>query len=206
MLAALRLEVDDLALNRGGYRIASKIAFRAGPGEYVEVTGANGTGKSTLLRALAGLIRPAEGRVLLSSNLGPMDREDRAISTHLLGHQDGLKPNLPVREHARFWQGLLGGGDAMAVLAKAGLGRMAERPVRTLSAGQRRRLALTRLMIAPRALWLLDEPGASLDVGGRAWLLGLVSDHLGNGGMVVAAVHEPIGVTPTARVALEGGK
>jgi heme exporter protein A len=204
MLAALRLEVDQLALDRGGRRVFAGVSFRAGPGEYVEVTGANGAGKTSLLRALAGLIKPAEGAIALSSNLGPLDREARAIRTHLLGHQDGLKGALPVGEHARFWQGLLGGGEAMAVLAKTGLGRLADRPVRTLSAGQRRRLALSRLLIAPRPFWLLDEPGASLDVAGRSWLLGLVNDHLSAGGVVVAAVHEPIGAAPNVRLALEG--
>ncbi len=203
MLAALRLEVEDLALERGGQRIVSKIAFRAGPGEYVEVTGPNGAGKTSLLRALAGFAKPAEGRISLSSNLGPLDEDARAAATHLLGHQDGLKPGLAARDHADYWQGLFGGADFAAVLAHAGMGRLADRPVRTLSAGQKRRLALTRLLIAQRPLWLLDEPGATLDVAGRAWLLGIVGDHLGNGGIVIAAVHDPIGAAPTARVVLD---
>jgi len=203
LLPALRLEVEDLAAARGGAALFNGVSFRAGPGDYVEVTGPNGSGKTTLLRMLAGLSRPAEGRRTLSSNLGPLDREDAGAAIHLVGHQEGLKPNLSVREHARFWQGLLAGADALAVLAHAGLGRLADRPARTLSAGQKRRLALTRLLIAPRPLWLLDEPGATLDLAGRAWLLGLLSDHLAGGGLVVAAVHEPIGAAPAARVALD---
>ena len=203
MLPALRLEVEGLALKRGGVTIFSGVSFRAGPGEYVEISGANGSGKTSLLRALAGFSRPAEGRVSLSSNLGPLDDDQRANVTHLLGHQDGLKPSLDARDHARFWQGLFGGRDAMAVLAQAGLGRLADRPARTLSAGQKRRLALTRLLIAPRPVWLLDEPGAALDVAGRAWLLGIVGDHLGDGGIVIAAVHDALGAAATVRVALD---
>jgi heme exporter protein A len=203
VLAALRLEVEDLAVERAGTRIFSGVSFRAGPGDYVELTGPNGAGKTSLLRTLAGLMRPAEGRISLSSNLGPIDQDERALATHLLSHQDGLKPTLDVRDHVQYWRGLLGGGDALAVLASAGLGRLSDRQTRTLSAGQKRRLALCRLLIAPRPLWLLDEPGAALDLAGRAWLLGVVGDHLAAGGMVVAAVHEPIGATPAVRVALE---
>jgi len=206
VLAALRLEVEEMTLERAEQRIFAGVSFRAGPGEYVEVTGPNGAGKTSLLRALAGLMKPAEGRISLSSNLGPIDREERALATHLLSHQDGLKPSLDVRDHARYWQGLFGGADALAVLARVGLGRLADRPTRTLSAGQKRRLALSRLLIAPRPLWLLDEPGAALDLAGRAWLLGIVGDHLAAGGMVVAAVHEPIGAAPAVRVALEGAR
>jgi heme exporter protein A len=202
MVAPLRLEVEDLALDRGGGRVFQGVSFRAGPGDYVEVTGANGAGKTSLLRALAGLLKPREGGIRVSSNLGPLDRDACAVATHFCGHQDGLKPSLTALSHGRFWAGLLGGGNATAALQRAGLGRLLDRPAHTLSAGQKRRLALTRLLIAPRSIWLLDEPAAALDVQGRAWLLGVVGDHLAAGGIVVAAVHEPIGVTPNVRVEL----
>jgi heme exporter protein A len=203
MVAPLRLEVEELALDRGAARVFSGVSFRAGPGDYVELTGPNGAGKTSLLRALAGLLRPREGSIRISSNLGPLDRDASAVAIHLSGHQDGLKPSLTALSHARFWAGLLGGGDAIAALQRAGLGKLMERPAHTLSAGQKRRLALTRLLIAPRSIWLLDEPAAALDVQGRAWLLGVVGDHLAAGGLVVAAVHEPIGVTPSVRVSLD---
>ncbi len=219
MNAALRLEVEGLALERGGARLAGAVSFRAGPGEYVEIVGPNGAGKTTLLRTLAGLVKPAEGRITLASNLGPLAAEDRAASLHLLGHRDGLKGALDVSAHVRFWEALYGGTDragtgraetegpeteGTSVLALLGLEGLSARPAATLSAGQARRLALARLLIAPRPLWLLDEPAAGLDLEGRARLLGLVGDHLEGGGIVVAAVHEPIGAAANARVSLPG--
>lgn len=202
MLPSLRLSVEDLAVARGGRRIAERIGFNAGPGDYVEITGPNGAGKTSLLRVLAGFLRPLEGRVTMSSNFGPIDRDEQALCMHLIGHRDGLKGPLSVAEHMAFWAGLYEGGDEAAVLERVGLKPLAERPARTLSAGQARRLALSRLLLAQRPVWLLDEPAATLDIAGRAWLLGLVSDHLASGGIVVAAVHDPIGALPNHRVAL----
>jgi heme exporter protein A len=204
MISTVRLEVEDLAIRRGGRLIFEHVSFRAGPGDYVEISGPNGAGKTSLLRALAGLLRPAEGRVSMASNFGPLDEDERAASIHLVGHRDGLKGPLSVGDHARFWRRLYGGADEQAALERAGLARLADRPARTLSAGQARRLTLTRLLIASRPLWLLDEPAATLDLQARAWLLGLVGDHLAAGGLVVAAVHEPIGARPTMSVSLDG--
>ena len=204
MLPALRLEVEDLAVERGGRRVLERVSFSAGPGDYVEVTGPNGAGKTSMLRALAGLIKPRDGRIGIAGNFGPIDPDERALQMHVVGHRDGLKGPLTVAEHALFWKRLYGGGDELAVLDRVGLKPLMQRPVRTLSAGQARRLALSRLLIAPRPLWLLDEPAASLDIQARAWLLGLVSDHLAGGGIVIAAVHDPIGVRPTRSIALNG--
>lgn len=202
MLPSLRLSVEDLAVARGGRRIVERIRFSAGPGDYVEITGPNGAGKTSLLRALAGLLRPLEGRITMSSNFGPIHRDEQAVSMHLVGHRDGVKGPLSVADHMTFWAGLYDGADAEAVLERVGLKPLAERPTRTLSAGQARRLALARLLLAPRPVWLLDEPAATLDIAGRAWLLGLVSDHMASGGIVVAAVHDPIGAVPSQRVVL----
>ena len=202
MLPSLRLSVEDIAIERGGRRILERIAFSAGPGDYVEITGANGIGKTSLLRILAGFLKPAEGRVVMSSNFGPIPQDEQAASVHMLGHRDGVKGPLTVTDHIRFWRGLYEGAEEEAVLDRVNLRHLADRQARTLSAGQARRLALSRLLIAPRPIWLLDEPAATLDMAGRAWLLGLVSDHLASGGVVVAAVHDPIGAMPSQRVAL----
>lgn len=202
MLPSLRLSVENLAVARGGRRIFERVAFNAGPGDYVEVTGPNGAGKTSLLRVVAGLLRAAEGRVGVSSNFGPIDRDEQAVCMHIIGHRDGVKGPLSVADHIAFWAGLYEGANDEAVLDRIGLARYAERPARALSAGQTRRLALSRLLMAPRPIWLLDEPAASLDISGRAWLLGLVGDHLASGGIVVAAVHDPIGAVPDHKVAL----
>jgi heme exporter protein A len=202
MIPSLRLSAEDLAVARGGRRIFERIAFTAGPGDYVEITGPNGAGKTSLLRVLAGLLRPLEGRVAMSSNFGPIPADEQGLCMHLVGHRDGLKGPLSVADHVSFWAGLYEGADEIAVLERVGLKRLSDRLARTLSAGQARRLALSRLLIAPRPVWLLDEPAASLDIAGRAWLLGLVSDHLASGGIVVAAVHDPIGAVPDHRVML----
>ncbi|MGE3865995.1 MAG: heme ABC exporter ATP-binding protein CcmA [Hyphomonadaceae bacterium] len=203
MIQALRLEVDDVAVARGGRRLFAHLSFRAGPDDYIEITGANGVGKSSLLRALAGLLNPESGRVAITSNLGPLNSEEMAAAVHLVGHKNGLKAPLPAGEHARYWRALFGGGDEDAALARLGLAGLSERPARALSAGQARRLALARLLIAPRPIWLLDEPAAGLDIAGRALLLGLVGDHLAAGGMVIAAVHEPIGARPALSISLD---
>jgi heme exporter protein A len=202
VLPSLRFEVEDLAVERGGRRILDHVSFSAGPGDYIEITGANVAGKTSLLRVLAGLLRPAEGRVFAASNLGPLDKEDQVHAAHIIGHRDGLKGALTVADHARYWRRLYGGADEMEVIEAVGLKPLARRPAHTLSAGQARRLSLSRLLIAPRPIWLLDEPTATLDVNARAWLLGLVGDHLAGGGILVAAVHDPIGARPARSLSL----
>lgn len=204
MMGSLRFEVEELVVERGGRRILDRISFSAGPGDYVEITGPNGAGKTTLLRSLAGLLRPADGRVFAASNLGPLDDDEKMRSLHFVGHRDGLKGPLTVEDHAKFWRRLYGGEDEMKVIEAIGLGPLKHRPARTLSAGQARRLSLSRLLIAPRAIWLLDEPASTLDVQARAWLLGLVGDHLAAGGILIAAVHDPIGYGPTREIAIDG--
>ncbi len=189
-------------MERGGRPIFERISFSAGPGDYIEVTGPNGSGKTTLLRVMAGLLKQTDGRVFTASNFGPMDPDDRIRSVHIVGHRDGLKGALTVLEHASYWRRIFGGAEEEKVLEAIGLKPLLHRQARTLSAGQRRRLALSRLLIAPRSIWLLDEPAANLDIAGRAWLLGLVGDHLAAGGVLVAAVHDPIGARPRRTISL----
>lgn len=193
----LRLDVTDLACRRGERLVVSGVTFGLGGGEALVITGRNGAGKSTLLAALSGLLRPDRGSVSFS---GTGDRPGRE-SCHYLAHRDGLKGALTCRENLAFAARLL--GDPMRppaeALASVGLSAAAELPAGILSAGQRRRLALARLLVARRPLWLLDEPGTALDAEGQEMLAGLMRGHREGGGAIVAATHAPLGL-PDARM------
>lgn len=192
------VSAHNLAISRGGRTLFSGLSFSAHPGDYLELRGANGAGKTSLLRALARFLRPSEGAISVS------DVEEPALALHLLGHRDGLKSALSVAAHTRFWAGLLG-GDANATdaaLARVGLAAIADLPARALSQGQARRLALTRLLVAPRPVWLLDEPAAGLDANAKALLVDLIAAHCADGGVVIAALHEQLGA-PTQTITLE---
>jgi len=192
----VRIEVETLAIERGGLQVFETLSFVAQPGSHVALTGRNGAGKTSLLRALAGFLKPSAGVIRFDCG------EDAPRHTHFLGHRDGLKSALDVREHVLFWRDLLGGsGDVDAALNQVGLAHVADLPARALSAGQARRLSLTRLLVAPRALWLLDEPAAALDTNGKALLTDIIAAHRAGGGIVIAAVHEPLG-TPDVDVRL----
>jgi heme exporter protein A len=172
------------------------VSFAIGPGEALVVTGRNGAGKSTLLLALAGLLRPASGSV------AAQDIAERSLAecVHLVGHRDGLKGALTSAENLRFTATLLGGDpdSTQAALERVGLPHVAAIPVSYLSAGQRRRIALARLLVAHRPLWLLDEPTTALDSAAQATLRGLIGDHLACGGLLVAATHAKLDL-PHAR-------
>lgn len=189
------IEVEALAIARGGRLLFEALGFSAGPGAYVEVRGGNGSGKTSLLRALAGFLKPRAGRIVYRNV------EEPALALHHVGHLNGLKGAATAADHVRYWRGLLGGevGDA---LERVGLGAQAGLPARVLSQGQARRLALARLIVAPRPVWLLDEPAASLDAQGRSMLAGLVAAQLDAGGTVVAAVHEGLGPAPAQTLTL----
>lgn len=183
----MRVDVESLAIERGELRLFENLSFAAAPGVHVALIGANGTGKTSLLRALAGFLAPSAGHIRF-------DAEEPATQTHFLGHRDGLKGALEVREHVVFWRDLFGGaGDPAEALARVGLTRVADLPARALSAGQSRRLSLARLLVAERPLWLLDEPAAGLDTAGKVLLADLIAAHRAKGGVVIAAVHEPLG-------------
>lgn len=180
------LEVTDLACRRAGRLVFSGIGFRLEPGGALVVAGRNGAGKSTLLAVLAGLLRPEAGRIV-----GPDERREHI---HLLGHRDGLKAQLTPAENLRFAAALLGeGGLSVAdALSRVGLAGAADLPTGYLSAGQRRRLCLARLLVAKRRLWLLDEPTSALDAAGQALLETLMAEQRAGGGAIVAATHAPL--------------
>ena len=193
------LRVEKLALERGGRLLFAALNFDAPPGAFVEIRGANGSGKTSLLRAIAGFLKPRSGRIVLENV------EEAATALHFLGHHNGLKPTASVRAHLAYWAGLLGGTPARGDFGGSlGLERLADLPARVLSQGQARRLALARLLLAPRPIWLLDEPASGLDAEGRAALSSIVEAHCAQGGLALAAVHEPLG-PPPAHVVTIGG-
>lgn len=191
------LIIKDLSVRRGERVLFRDLALRLGAGEAVALTGANGSGKTSLLRAIAGLLRPETGEIVFE---GATDADiARHEAVHLIGHADGLKGGRTALEELTFQAAWLGGDDAgvARAIAQLGLTPLLDLEVRRLSAGQRRRLALARLIAAPRPLWLLDEPMAPLDAARRALLAGMMQDHLAGGGLILAAVHDPLPIPAT---------
>ena len=189
----MRLLGSGLRCVRGGREIFSTLDFEASGGEALAVTGRNGSGKTSLLRLIAGLLAISGGSVTLEGGDAELTLPEQA---HYLGHRDALKPALSVMENLGFWRDFLGGEafDSAESLAVVGLDHAGHLPAAYLSAGQRRRLSLARLIAVRRPVWLLDEPTAALDVAGQSLLSGLMRDHLGRGGLVVAATHAPLGI------------
>ena len=192
----MRLIARDVTIERGGRRVLDRVSFTLEAGRALVVTGPNGAGKSTLLAGLAGLLPFAEGSATLE---GAADAEAPAAeSCHYVGHREALKSALTPRETLDFWAALLdageGGLDADAALARVNLSHAADFPVAYLSAGQRRRASLARVLVARRPVWLLDEPVTALDVASQARFAAVMAEHLASGGMIVAATHAPIGL------------
>src|SRR5262245_54763516 len=186
----MQLEASDLACIRGGREVFTGLSFGLDQGEALLVTGPNGAGKSSLLRLIAGLLRPAGGRLEIRDGDPELTLAEQA---HYVGHLDALKPSLTVAENLAFWAQYLGGTDHLPdALAAVGLDGISELPAAYLSAGQRRRLTLARLIAVRRSLWLLDEPTAALDRSAQERLARLMGDHLAGGGLIVAAAHGPI--------------
>jgi heme exporter protein A len=178
---------------RGGREVFSGLDFVAASGEALAVTGPNGSGKTSLLRMIAGLLTLADGSIDLEDGEAELTLPEQA---HYLGHRDALKPALSVLENLSFWQDFIGGEafDATASLAATGLDHAAHLPAAYLSAGQRRRLSVARLLAVRRPVWLLDEPTSALDAAGQSLFAGLMREHLARGGLIVTATHAPLGI------------
>lgn len=197
MTAISGLDVEALSLWRGERMLFRDLAFSVGAGEMLLLEGANGSGKTSLLRAIAGFLEPRAGTIRIRMNSGePLaGGEERANIVGWLGHQDGAKSQLTPLEALDFFAQYYGQSRRVEdALARVGLARLKDLPTQYLSAGQKRRLALARLSLTGRALWLLDEPLASLDRAGKALVAELVGEHCASGGLAVVATHEPLGL------------
>jgi heme exporter protein A len=179
---------------RGGREVFSSLDFEAKAGETLAVIGPNGSGKTSLLRLIAGVLAPAGGSIALEGGDEELTLPEQ---THYLGHRDALKPALSVSENLRFWRDFLGVATSSLAesLATVELDHAARLPAAYLSAGQRRRLSIARLLTVQRPVWLLDEPTNALDTAGQKLFATVMSEHLARGGLIVAATHTPLGVT-----------
>lgn len=205
----LILDVRNLCCRRGERAVFEGLSFCLFGGELIALTGRNGAGKSSLLALLAGRLRPHSGTIA-SHVLGETPLSE---AVHLVAHRDGLKAALTARENLGFACDVLSKGDLAlmscaaispeAALVRVGLAHAADLPAGYLSAGQKRRLALARVLVSPRPLWLLDEPNAALDAGGQAVLVTLMQAHLAAGGAIIAATHGPLGLTASREVCMD---
>lgn len=197
----MRLTAIDLLCHRGGREVFAGVNFTLASGEALTISGRNGAGKSSLLRMVVGLVRLAGGRLVLEGGDPELSIAEQA---HYLGHQDPLKGSLSVAENLRFWSGFLGGSaDVGGSLETVGLGKLAALPAAYLSAGQRRRLSIARLLAAPRPIWLLDEPTSTLDAGAQERLAELMRAHLAAGGIILAAAHGPLPLSTAQELQLD---
>ena len=193
--------IKRLRVERSERCILDDLSFELTGGTITTVTGPNGVGKSTLLRALAGLLPLAGGTI---ATTGLRNEATLAESSHYLGHTDGLKNSLSVAENLEFWASMLGGDGitSAAALTEVGLPHVAEFSVGYLSAGQRRRVALARLLVAYRPIWLLDEPTTALDAAAQGQCAAMIAAHAARGGLVLAATHAPLGLANVRDLAM----
>ena len=201
-------EGRSLHCRRGGRDVFAALSFALPPGGALLLTGPNGSGKSSLLRLMAGLLKPAGGELLWDGIAIAEAPEDHAARLHYLGHLDAVKPVLSVAENLRFWAELRGlakapGAALEAALQRFALADLAAVPGRLLSAGQRRRLALARLVASPADLWLLDEPSVGLDHASVGRLAAAIAEHRSDGGRVVVATHTALDLKDPLRLSLD---
>jgi heme exporter protein A len=199
------LKGTGLACQRGGRDVFAGVSFSVGAGEALAIRGRNGAGKSSLLRMVAGLLRIAGGALDLS---GADPERTIAEQAHYLGHQDPFKPSLSVAENLGFWARFLALGatttaDIGTAIAAVGLDSLADFPAAYLSAGQRRRLSIARLVAVKRPLWLLDEPTSALDDAAQDKLTAIMRAHLAGGGIIVAAMHGALGLDGAKELRLD---
>jgi len=197
----MKLTAKNLCVDRSGRRIISDVSFVLKRGTALIVTGPNGSGKSTLLRAIAGLLPIAEGEVTLS-NAGEDGWREHY---HYLGHQNGLKPILSVSENLEFWRCFSGNSDltVKAALKSINLGHARDLPLRYLSAGQQRRVALARLLVNRKPVWIVDEPTSGLDQASAKRFVTLAKGFCASGGILVAATHLPLGIAGAKKLELK---
>ena len=198
----MELTAKDLTCERGGRIVFRGVSFALSPGQLLQLTGPNGSGKSSLLRLIAGLNEPQAGSLALA---GGSDDLTIGQQAHYVAHQEPVKSALSVHENLAFWRDFLGGGDVDEALAAFDLSRLSSYPAGLLSAGQKRRLALARLVLVPRLLWLLDEPTVGLDTASLGRLVTVMAKQLDSGGMIIAATHVPLGREPDTRLELGSG-
>lgn len=193
----------DLACRRGERLVFRGLDFTLGAGGALILSGPNGSGKSSLLRVMAGLTPAALGMLAWDGTDIGEDSGAHRARLHFIGHSEALKPVLSATETLRFWARMRGAPfDVAPALARFGLAKAADLPCRYLSAGQKRRLALARLVAAPAPLWLLDEPLTSLDTEAAAQLLDAIAAHRASGGRVVVSTHAPLELGDAARLSL----
>jgi heme exporter protein A len=202
--SALNLIAENLTIDRGGRRVFQDLSFSLESGTALVVTGANGIGKSSLLRTLAGLVALAKGEIRLEGGENEKLPQEHA---HYFGHQDAVKPALSVLENLKFWQSFAAPAQTagftgiqmtpVEAVETLGIGHTAQLPAAYLSAGQKRRLSLSRLLVTPRPIWLMDEPTSALDKASEQQLLDLMNGHLTAGGMIVTATHTELTLTNT---------
>jgi heme exporter protein A len=197
----MRITAENLSCERSGRLVFSGVNFTAAGGEFLQLTGPNGAGKSSLLRLLNGLSEASHGTVKVEDGATDLTLGQQA---HYIGHSDASKSALTVRENLGFWRDFLGGGDVETALAAVNLSALTSYPLALLSAGQKRRAALARLALVPRDIWLLDEPSVGLDEASQHLLVSMMQRHLDHSGILIAATHVPLGLTPHKKLALSG--
>ncbi|KQV20455.1 cytochrome C biogenesis protein [Rhizobium sp. Root1203] len=205
----MHLDAANLAARRGEDLIFEDLSFRLESGEALVLTGKNGSGKSTLLRVVAGLLRPERGLVTFTDSQGRTDGTVSEVS-HYFGHRNAMKSELTVDENLTFWRDFLGngnGGSRVSVEDAAdavGLAGIAHLPFGYLSAGQQRRFAFAKLLVAYRPVWILDEPTAALDASADRLFADLIETHRKHGGIVLAATHQSLGLEEAKELRMTG--